>query len=58
MASKWFREVLDDPGSVRNGPRSVRNSFGHMWQVSEGSRRLLMHVTCVHDLHSLLGHIP
>ena len=34
--SEWFREVPDDPGSVRYGPGSVRNGFGHIWKVLEG----------------------
>ena len=29
MISEWFREVPDDPGSVRN-------SCGHIWKVLEG----------------------
>ena len=39
MVSEWFREVPDDPGSVRNG-------FGHIWKVwkdrkvMEGSGRV------------------
>ena len=36
MVSEWFREVPDDPGSVRNGLGSVRNGFGHIWKVLEG----------------------
>ena len=46
MVSKWFREVPDDPGSVRNGPGSDRNGFGHIRKVQkdrkvmEGSGRV------------------
>ena len=36
MVSEWFREVTDDPGSVRNGLGSVRNGFGLIWKVLEG----------------------
>ena len=46
MVSKWFREVPDDPGMVRNGPRSVGmvsdiygrfGRTGRLWKVAEGS---------------------
>ena len=33
MVLKWFREVSEHPGMVRNGPGSVRNGFGHIWKV-------------------------
>jgi hypothetical protein len=36
MVPEWFCEVPDDPRSVLNGPGSVRNGFGHIWNVLEG----------------------
>ena len=46
MVSEWFREVPDDPGSVRNVPgvsgmvSGIYERFGRtrrLWKVTEGS---------------------